>query len=62
MLTQERLKEVLYYNPEIGEFIWNISHENIREGDVAGTKTDFGYIAIRIDNKIYKAHRLAWIS
>lgn len=55
MITQERLKEVLRYDAETGEFIWRCNSQR------AGTLTNCGYIAIMIDYKQYKAHRLAWL-
>lgn len=61
MLTQERLKELLTYNPETGLFYWNLSVGGSASGSQAGTITLTGYVQIRIDNKSYKAHRLAWL-
>ena len=61
-LTQERLKELLSYDPETGLFS-NLTRRGVRapKGGVAGTKNHKGYIAILIDKKIYLAHRLAWL-
>ena len=60
-LTQRRLKEMLYYDKETGLFTWLISiSSNVESGDIAGSINSDGYIAIGIDNKNYKAHRLAW--
>lgn len=55
-LTQERLKEVLHYNPEMG--IWT-RNENKK---IAGGLHHSGYIYIRVDGHKtkYVAHRLAW--
>ena len=62
MLTQERLKELLHYNPDTGIFI-NLTQRRGRakKGVVAGWKNTYGYINIRVDYKVYKAHRLAWL-
>jgi len=57
-LTQERLKEVLSYNPETGNFRWKINKGYMRPGDIAGYKNS-GYIYIGIDGKRYIASRLA---
>ena len=62
MLTQDRLKEVLSYDPDSGKFIWKISTSNrVKAGSVAGTLNSTGYIYIRVDGKKYLAHRLAWL-
>lgn len=61
-MTQEKLKEILKYSKESGVFIWKISKaKRIKIGDFAGCVNKKGYIVIRIDNKIYFAHRLAWL-
>ncbi len=59
-LTQERLKELLNYNPETGIFVWAINRTSIKAGIVAGSYSD-GYIRIGINSKGYLAHRLAWL-
>lgn len=61
-LTQDRLKELLEYNPEAGRFIRLIgrSGPKARAGDVAGCDNGQGYIRIYVDGRPYKAHRLAW--
>jgi hypothetical protein len=61
-ITQEKLKEILDYNPDTGIFSWKVSKaKRIKVGSVAGCKNNLGYILIRIDGKIYLAHRLAWL-
>lgn len=61
-LTQERLKEVLHYDPDTGIFIWiNTKANRLNNGDVAGYKEPSGYIQIRVYGVLYKAHRLAWL-
>ena len=59
MITQERLKEVLSYNPETGVFLWRVSSGKAPAGSTAGAPNGDGYIQIKIDGKRYKAHRLA---
>lgn len=60
-LTQERLKELLDYSPETGLFYWKVERGGKHVGAVAGcTKGDFGYIIIGLDNRLYRAHQLAW--
>jgi len=61
MITQERLKEALYYDPEIGIFTWLISGVgSAKAGVTAGYRNDSGYILLEIDCKAYRVHRLAW--
>jgi len=60
MLTQERLKELLSYDPDTGIFVWRVRKANIRAGTIAGTYF-IGYISIGIDKKRFLAHRLAFL-
>jgi len=60
MLTQDRLKELFNYNQDTGEFTYKVNRATNKTGDVAGC-LDHKYLRIRIDNKIYYCHRLAWL-
>jgi len=65
MITQERLKEVLKYSPETGDFFWKIDAGPASIGDVAGCKVTRvdgkKYIIIGVDYKLHLAHRLAFL-
>jgi len=61
VMQQDRLKDRLSYDPVTGIFTWIESPcPTVMKGTKAGTNEN-GYITIGIDNKVYKAHRLAWL-
>ena len=61
-MTQKELKELLQYNIGTGIFTWKIRKRRYREpGNIAGTTSVNGYWVIRINNKLYYAHRLAFL-
>lgn len=61
-LTQERVKQVLAYDPLSGIFRWLICEvvNQIHPGDVAGCRSDKGYWHIRVDGELHYRSRLAW--
>jgi hypothetical protein len=62
-LTQAKLKEQLKYDPETGLFSWIGSRcPKCPPGKIAGTRHKAsGYWVIRIGERLYRAHRLAWL-
>lgn len=62
MITRERLMEVLHYAPETGVFTWRITMgSRAQAGGVAGSYGNAGKWDIRIDKRLYRGHRLAWL-
>lgn len=61
MVTQERLKSVIHYDPDTGAFTWIVQKGRSKAGAKAGTLNGCGYVSIWIDGKQYKASRLAWL-
>ena len=63
ILTQERLKELLSYDPETGVFVRvKALKGHAQLGRIAGSvNTITGYLFITIDLKKYGAQRLAWL-
>ena len=61
-LTQERVQEVLGYNPNSGKFARRDHYKGLaRSGKEPGTISQYGYRVIGVDWFKYLAHRLAWL-
>lgn len=65
MLTIERLKEVLRYDEESGEFFWIVHRTGTapvgsQAGSVDYRKDGRGYRRVYFEGRRYLAHRLAW--
>lgn len=60
-LTQNKLKELLNYNPNTGVFTWLVARGGNFTGVTAGSTTARGYITIRVNTQAYQAHRLAYL-
>lgn len=59
-LTRERLKELLEYDPNTGNFYWKIQvGQRAQVGKVAGGLNSRGYQRVCIDGKSHLMHRLA---
>ena len=65
-LTQERLKELMHYDPETGVFVWSSMAVKKVQGKIAGCVWEnkirrLRYIQIRIDRNLYYAHKLVYL-
>lgn len=65
--SRDRLRELLDYDPKTGALTWRArTHlgstwwNNRYAGKPAGSLTAEGYIAVKIDDRNYLAHRLIW--
>ncbi|HAS1116380.1 TPA: HNH endonuclease [Enterobacter cloacae] len=61
LLTSERIKESLSFDPSTGIFVWKVKTGRSKPGMIAGSLNSFGYRQISLGGKRYFAHRLAWI-
>lgn len=55
MLTAERARQLLTYDPTTGEL------RRSNSGAIAGTVRADGYRQVSIDGRLYRAHRVAWL-
>lgn len=60
-LNQERLKEVLKYDPASGKFTWIVHRNESYIGKEAGCADNTRRLTISVDGSRYFAHRLAWL-
>ena len=60
-LTVMRLRELLSYNQDTGNFTWNFARQKAPAGKIAGRINDSGYRTICIDAAHHRAQRLAWL-
>jgi hypothetical protein len=61
ILTQARLKELLAYNPETGDFHRVVGRKGAGFSGTKAGSPSHGYVTIMIDGKNYRCHRLAWL-
>lgn len=60
-LTHDRLLQLLDYESDTGLFRWKTrSAICLTPGDVAGRKSNNGYVQVKVDYVAHLAHRLAW--
>lgn len=61
ILTIDRLRELVNYNPETGTLTRRVSISNrSKVGEVMGSKCKEKYLLVTVDGRRYLAHRIAW--
>lgn len=61
LLTAERAREVLNYDPETGALHWRVARPGAPKGALVGTRNSDGYTQVEVDYRLYRAHRVAWL-
>ena len=62
ILTVDRLREVLAYDPDTGLFKWLVKHKFKPKTEwFGGAANKRGYLHVQIDKVTYQAHRIAWM-
>lgn len=65
IITRERLLELLHYHPGTGVFRWRVTPNRLAGypavGDVAGNVRPDLYRYIKLDDRLYRSSRLAWL-
>jgi len=60
ILTHEKLKELIEYNPETGIMNWIVNRPGIRSDGIVGYVTSQGYVGVELLGRKYYIHRLIW--
>ncbi len=60
-LTAARVRELLDYEPETGLLRWRKVRKHALVGMAAGYKNRKGYLRVKVESRLYLAHRLAWL-
>lgn len=60
-MTQARLKELVHYDPETGDFTLRVCTHRRKPGARATAKGANGYLKLFLEGRDYSAHRLAWL-
>jgi hypothetical protein len=56
----DRINELLCYNPDTGDISWRIKRGKCAAGRIVTCKNEKGYIVVRVDNVLLRAHRIGW--
>lgn len=64
-ISAELVRSLLDYCPSTGVFKWKKQKGRARKGDIAGhtcqRKEGYRWVQIRVNGRLYTAHRLAWL-
>lgn len=64
MLTLEQAEHWLIYEADTGRLVWKETARgggHVKAGEEAGCIRDNAYRVVRINGRLYRAHRIAWL-
>lgn len=61
VLTFDRAVRLFRYDEATGKLTWDAQRGRAKAGDCAGARDHKGYVIVRVDGRIYKAHRIVWL-
>lgn len=59
--TLSRTRELLSYSPDTGVFTWRCNRQGHAKAMTEAGSLSHGYVMIKIDQRRYASHRLAWL-
>jgi len=66
-ISAETVRELLGYDPKTGELRWryrpaaSVQWNGKHAGKIAGCLRPDGYVGVRVNRRLYQAHRLVWL-
>jgi hypothetical protein len=57
----QRIQELVSYDPITGVLSWRVKKGKCFAGQEIRCQNGAGYIVVRIDDVLYRAHRIAWV-
>lgn len=61
LITPERLRDLVTYDPETGYLHWRETTQWVRAGSICGCLNNHGYRQVGIDKRKMAGHRLVWL-
>lgn len=61
VITQQRLKELVTYDPLTGVFTNLVHRRQARAGNPVGSPTGDGHLRMQLFGRTYACHRMAWL-
>lgn len=58
-ITTESLRELFDYSD--GNLIWRVNKGRSKKGTIAGSVDNKGYMQLKLNQKVYRLHRLIWL-